>query len=272
MGIRIGLGWFRAAAVTLAVAFGSCALGAASSHAQTTLAEILAKKELVVGSLVDFPPFGFMDKEQKAVGFDIDLAHLMAKYMGVKLKIVPISDANRVPYLQSKKVDVLIASLGITPERAKQVMFTDPYAEVDVAIAAPKNLPLTNIQQLTKYSVAVARGSSQAGYIEALAPKGAKIMYFDGEMPPAQAMISGLANSWSDSTIMIAAIAKKYPNLNIVPKIVLKRQANAIAVRLSDFRLERWINTFLYQIKLSGELDTLYRKWLDTPLPELPVF
>jgi len=271
MRVRVGLGWVRLAVVTLAVAFGSCVLGAASGHAQT-IAEILAKKTLVIGSLVDFPPFGFMNDQQKADGFDIDLAKLMAKYMGVEAVIVPVANQNRIPYLQTKKIDVLIASLGITPERSKQVMFTDPYVAVDVAIFAPKKLALTDIQQLTTVSVAVARGSSQEGYIDAIAPPGAKIMRFDGEMAPAKALVTGLADAWADSTILMGEIAKANPSLEIEPKIVLKRQANAIAVRLDAFEFEHWINTFLYQIKLSGELDKLHRKWLGIPMPELPVF
>lgn len=251
MGVRVGLRWLQCAVVTLGLVVGGSLLGAASGHAQT-IAEILAKKTLVIGVLVDFPPFGFMNDQQKADGFDIDLANLMAKYMGVNAVIVPVSNPNRIPFLQTKKIDVLVASLGITPERSKQVMFTDPYVDVNVAIAAPKKVPLTDVEQLTQYSVAVARGSSQETYIDALAPKGAKIMRFDGEMPPAQAMVSGQADAWADSTIMIAGIAKANPGLQIEPKIVLKHQANAIAVRLDAFEFEHWINTFLYRSNSAG--------------------
>lgn len=271
MGVLVGLRCLRLLALTLAVAFGTCGLGAIPGQAQS-IADILAKKQLVIGSLVDFPPFGFMNDEQKPDGLDIELAKLMAKYLGVEAVIVPVANQNRVPFLQSKKVDVLVASLGITPERSKQVMFTDPYVAVNVAIFAPKKLALTDIRQLTTYSVAVARGSSQEGYIDAIAPKGAKIMRYDGEMAPAKAMVTGLADAWADNTVLMGEIAKANPSLEIEPKIVLKRQANSIAVRLDAFELEHWINTFLYQIKLSGELDKLHRKWLGTPMPELPTF
>lgn len=271
MRVPMRIQWLRLVVLGLLVAVGGCLAGAAPGQAQT-IADILARQKLTIGVLVDFPPFGFMNDKQEPDGFDIDLAKLMAKYMGVKAEIVPVSDANRIPFLQSKKVDLLVASLGITPERARQVMFTDPYVDVNVVIAAPKKVPLNDPQQLTQYSVAVARGSSQETYLTSVAPKGAKIMRFDGEMPPAQAMISGQADAWADSAIMIAGIAKAYPQLQIEPKIVLKHQVNAIAVRMDAFELAHWVNTFLYQVKLSGELDKLHRKWLGTPLPELPVF
>jgi polar amino acid transport system substrate-binding protein len=71
---------------------------------------------------------------------------------------------------------------------------------------------------------------------------------------------------------MIGAIAKANPSLQLEEKITLRRQANAIAVRLDAFELHQWINTFIYQIKLSGELDALNRKWIGVPLGDLPVF
>lgn len=247
------------------------ALAAGTARAQS-INEILTKKKIVIGVLVDFPPFGIMNDKQQPDGYDIELAKLMAKYLGVEAEITPITTANRIPYLQSKRIDVLVASLGITAERAKQVMFTIPYAGVNVVIAAPKAVKLEKIDDLKQVSIAVSRGSSQETYVDEIAPKDAKIMRFDGESPAAQAMLTGQAQAWANNTIMIGAIAKNNPGLDIESKIVLRRQANAIAVRLDAYELHQWINTFIYQIKMTGELDALHRKWIGTPLPELPVF
>jgi polar amino acid transport system substrate-binding protein len=237
-----------------------------------TLAEIQAKKKIVVGVLTDFPPFGIMNDQQQPDGLDIELAKLMAKNLGVDCEVVAMTTANRIPYLQSRRVDVLVASLGITSERSRQVMFTIPYAAVNVVIAAPRSVNLKTTEDLKSVSVAVSRGSSQETYVNAIAPPGAKILRFDGESPAAQAMLSGQADAWANNTVMIGAIAKANPSLQLEKKITLRRQSNAIAVRLDAFELHQWINTFIYQIKLSGELDGLNRKWIGTPLPELPVF
>jgi polar amino acid transport system substrate-binding protein len=260
----------RLIVTTLAVAPMLLAIGGPAFP--QTLAEIQAKKKIVVGVLTDFPPFGIMNDQQQPDGFDIELAKLMAKNLGVEAEIVSMTTANRIPYLQSKRVDVLVASLGITPERARQVMFTIPYAAVNVVIAAPRSVNLKTIEDLKTISVAVSRGSSQETYVDAIAPKGAKIERFDGESPAAQAMLSGQADAWANNTIMIGTIAKANPSLQIEEKITLRRQSNAIAVRLDAFELHQWINTFIYQIKLDGELDALNRKWIGVPLGELPVF
>ncbi len=257
------------AAVIFAV---GCSLALASSAAAQTLAEIVAKKKIVVGVLVDLPPFGMMDANQKPVGLDIDLANLMAKNLGVEAEIVPVATGNRIPYLQSKRIDVLVASLGITPERAKQVMFAIPYVGVDVVIAGPKRVKISSIEDLKNVSVAVARGSSQEGYITAIAPKDAKIMRFDGDGAATQAVLSGQADTFSNNTLMVGTIKKANPSLEIENKVVLRRQANAIAVRLDAFELHQWINTFIYHTKMTGELQALHTKWLGEPSPELPVF
>src|SRR5947199_5596345 len=74
------------------------------------LKDILDKKVLRVGHLVDLPPFGMTDKDQKPIGFDIDLANIMAQELGVKLELTAVTGANRLPYLVTDKVDVIIGA------------------------------------------------------------------------------------------------------------------------------------------------------------------
>jgi len=263
---------FAHVAVVSALAILALAASLASSQAQT-INEILNRKKIVIGVLVDLPPFGMMNSEQKPEGLDIELAVLLAKNLGVEAEIVPVATANRIPYLQSKRIDILVASLGITPDRAKQVMFTIPYVSVDVVIAAGKNVKLSTIDDLKTVSIAVARGSSQEGYVTSIAPKDAKIMRFDGDAPATQAFIAGQAQALSNNSIMIASIKKANPALEIENKITLRRQANAIAVRLDAFELHQWINTFIYQMKMTGELEALHLKWIGaSSVADLPVF
>ncbi|MCO5089819.1 transporter substrate-binding domain-containing protein [Bosea sp. (in: a-proteobacteria)] len=259
----------RAATAFLVFALLTTAAGVASAQ---TIAELQARKKIVIGVLVDFPPFGIMNTEGKPDGLDIELAKLMAKNLGVEAEIMPVVNANRIPFLQSKRIDVLVASLGVTSERARQVMFTIPYAAVDVVIAAPKKVQLSKIEDLMNVSVAVARGSSQEGYVSSIAPKGAKIQRFDGDGPATQAMLTGQVDALAQNTLMLKSIKDVNPGLDIENKIVLRRQGNSIAVRLDAFELHQWINTFLYQIRMTGELDALHKKWLGETLGELGAF
>ena len=88
------------------------------------LDEILKAKVLKVAVPQDFPPFGSVGTDMQPRGYDIDAAALIAKELGVKLELVPVSSANRLPYLQTKKVDLVISSLGKNPDREKQIDFT----------------------------------------------------------------------------------------------------------------------------------------------------
>src|SRR5579883_366499 len=149
-------------------------LGAGPAKA-TSVDDILGKKKLVVGVLTDFPPFGGTDANQKPDGYDADVAKLMAKALGVDLELVPVTGPNRIPYLLTNKVDVLIATFGITPERAKQVQFSIPYSSLDIYLLAPKKLAIKGPQELKHLKIPAAQARTQDAAISAFAPKGRRI-------------------------------------------------------------------------------------------------
>ena len=94
-------------------------------------------------------------------GYDVDVATLMAKYLGVDLELVPVTGPNRIPYLLTNKVDVLVAIFGITPERARQVQFSIPYSSIDIVLMAPKDTKIASAADLKPLRVGVARASTQ---------------------------------------------------------------------------------------------------------------
>ena len=77
-----------------------------------TVADIKKKGELTIGMLVDFPPYGTMNASNQPDGYDADVARLLAKDLGVKLNLVPVTGPNRIPFLLTNKVDLLVASLA----------------------------------------------------------------------------------------------------------------------------------------------------------------
>ena len=92
------------------------------------LDDIMASGTLKVAVPQDFPPFGSVGPDMAPVGYDIDVATLIAEKLGVKVELVPVTSANRIPYLQTKKVDLVISSLGKNPDREKVIDFTTAYA------------------------------------------------------------------------------------------------------------------------------------------------
>src|SRR5258708_39921195 len=118
--------WTRTARTWMAAL--ALALGfACSEPAQAqTVDEIISRGTINIGVLVDLPPYGILNAQQEPDGYDIEVAKLLGKYLGVKANLVQLTSPNRIPFLVTNKVDLIVATFGITPERAKQVLFSIP--------------------------------------------------------------------------------------------------------------------------------------------------
>ena len=126
-----------------ATAAGLFCLAPVTSKAQTALDDITARKQINVAIPTDFPPYGFVGTDLKPQGLDIDMAHYIAARLGVKVELVPVTSANRIPYLQTKKADLVISTLGKNAEREKVIDFT--------AASVAGNLMARNPQLATEF-------------------------------------------------------------------------------------------------------------------------
>lgn len=237
-----------------------------------TINEIVNRKKVVIGVNSDAPPFSFINAQQKIDGFNVDFARLVAKHLGVEAEVVQVASANRIAFLVTKQVDLLVASLGVTPERAKQVMFTIPYVEAKAVIIAPKSKSLKELKDLSGIRVGTGRASSNDQFITELAPKDTNIMRFEGEAAAAQALLAGQVDAVIFTDNLSGQLMKANPALELEWKFPVRGQANSLTVRKDAFELQAWLNAMIYYVKTNGELDALYRKWLGFPLGELPVF
>ncbi len=139
-----GLGRLMAAG-TLALGLGApTAMLTAKSASADVLANILSKGVVRVAVFADVPPFGSVNASRELEGFDIDMAKLVAESLGVKLELVQTTAANRIPYLITDRVDVNIALMSVTPERARQVMYSQPYVNTALAVYGPKSIAVTS--------------------------------------------------------------------------------------------------------------------------------
>jgi polar amino acid transport system substrate-binding protein len=244
-------------------------LGTAAAKAATP-EEIKARGKLMVGVLTDYPPFGGTDAQQKPAGYDADVAKLLAKSLGVTLELVPVTGPNRIPYLLTNKVDVLIATFGITAERSKQVLFSNPYSTLTIYVLAPKSLNVKTPEDLKAVTISVARASTQDTAITAIAPPGTPLKRFDDDATALQALISGQVQAIGASNIILAQLNKDYPQLNIEPKITLREQANGMAFQKADTPLQEFVNKFIAEIEKNGELSAINQRWFGSALKKLP--
>jgi polar amino acid transport system substrate-binding protein len=257
--------WFGLLAVFMALV--ACFAKPAQA---STLDDILKRGKITIGITTDYPPYGELDKNQQPAGYDVDVAKLLGHYLGVQVDLVPVSSPNRIPYLLSGKVDVLVALLGVTLERAKQVAFSSPYSATDVVIVGPRKTHIASAADLAGKRISVVRASSNEGLVRKIAPSGTSILPFDSDMAGIQAVLSGQTDAIASGVEVITALNKANPGLQAEVKFTLRHQLNAAAVRREDTDLLRWINTFVLYAKTSGELDAIQRNWVGSPLPNLP--
>ena len=134
-------------ALTLALVL-LLAVTAASAEGFRTLDEIKQSGKITVGLFSDKKPFGYVDENGEYQGYDVYLARRLAADLGVELDIVSLDAPNRIEYLQSFKVDLVLANFTYTAERAEQVDFALPYMKVALGIVSPDSALITEAEQL----------------------------------------------------------------------------------------------------------------------------
>ena len=255
------------------VIVGLLALTVAAFGATTAWADrfedILKKGVVRIAVPLDVPPFGSQNQNREAEGFDVDLANMVAKALGVKLELQQVTGANRIPFLLTDKVDIVISVMGLTPERAKQVMFTAPYADAVLAVFGPKSIAVKSADQLGTYKVAAAKGTTQDLGLSAMNPKAA-IMRTEDDATAAAAYLSGQADLFATNNLIIPDLQKQNPNKEFDMKFVIRRSPAHMGVRMGEHNLARWLDSFIFFNMMNGEIDKLHKKWLGMPMMPLP--
>jgi polar amino acid transport system substrate-binding protein len=231
------------------------------------LDDIMKAGVLRVAVPQDFPPFGSVDTEMKSVGLDIEVAALIAAKMGVKLELVPVASGNRIPYLQTRKADLVISTLGKSPEREKVIAFTQPYAPYNNSVFGPAALKVGGAADLKGKAVGVTRGTFEDTQVTDSAPPGTDIKRFEDNNATIAAYLSGQVQLVGTGDFVAFAIASRNPPVKPELKYVLHESACHVGMNLDEPRLMGKVNGVLTGLKRSGELNKVVLKWLKTPLP-----
>jgi len=126
-----------------------------------------AAQKLVNGIDANFPPFAYVDKSGKPGGFDVDAVDWIAKKMGFEVSHQPVDWDGIIASLLAKKIDLICSGMSITPERAKQVNFTDPYWEVKNVFVTKKDATLTSENLLKgNKKIGVQQGTAEADWLK----------------------------------------------------------------------------------------------------------
>jgi polar amino acid transport system substrate-binding protein len=233
------------------------------------LEDILKKGVVRIAVPLDVPPFGSQNQAREAEGFDVELAGMVAKALGVKLELQQVTGANRIPFLLTDKVDIVISVMGLTPERAKQIMFTSPYADTNLSVFGPKSANVKSAADIGSLKVAAAKGTTQEMALTAMAPK-ANIMRTEDDATAAAAYLSGQAELFATNNLIIPDLQKRNPSKEFEIKFVIRRSPAHMGVRMGELTLVRWLDSFIFFNTMNGELDRLHQKWLGMPMQPMP--
>lgn len=253
---------------TAILAVAGLVLGIAEARADS-FADIVRKGVVRIAVPLDVPPFGSVNQERKAEGFDIDLAEMVAKALGVKLEIQQVTGANRIPFLITDKVDIVISVMGLTPERAKQIMFTAPYADTHLAVYGPKSASVKTAAEIGNLKVVAAKGTTQDLGLAAMNPR-ANIMRTEDDATAATAYITGQADLFATNSLIVPDLMKRAPNKEFDLKFVIRRSPAHMGVKMGEFALLQWLNSFIFFNTMNGELNRLHEKWLAASMAPLP--
>jgi ABC-type amino acid transport substrate-binding protein len=235
---------------------------ATPAAAQSTLEMVKKRGKLVAGVKTDFPPFGTVDASGKNVGFDVDVAHRFARALfndDNQVELVAVTSGNRIPFLQSGKIDIIIATVTITDERRQVVEFSDPYFISGSLILVPKASAVKSLDDLGGKTVAVVQGAIQDKDVEQLQPKANRLKF--GKVSEAVlAVTGGRADAYVHDDIVILSLAKEHPDLKAVGKPFVPRPYG-IAVRKGDTEFINWVNAELRKVHADGTYDRLWKKY-----------
>jgi polar amino acid transport system substrate-binding protein len=221
---------------------------------------------LRVAVVLDYPPFGSVGPDLKPQGFDIELADLLAKSVGVKVELVQVTSANKIPYILSQRADVLL-NIGRNEERAKVVDFTQPYSPYYIGVFGPADIKVATPAELAGKSVGVTRGSFEEIILTKAAPAGTTIQRYEDNNATISAFLSGQSQLVAIGNIVAAAMVARNPARKPEQKFLMLNSPVCAAVLKGEGRLLEKVNQAIAGLKRDGTLNKMALKWLNQPIP-----
>lgn len=198
-------------ALALSLLFAAAALAASRARA---LQDIKDSGTLVIGVFSDKKPFGYVDENGDYQGYDVYFARRLAQDLGVELKLVSVDAPNRVEYLSSAKVDIILANFTVTPARAEVVDFALPYMKVALGVVSPDSALITTAAQLAGKTLIVSKGTTAETYFAENHPE-VRLLKFDTYTEAFNALLDGRGDALSTDNTEVLAWALENPGFTV---------------------------------------------------------
>ncbi len=268
-------GALTTAALTASVALGGCSIsatsdggsssssGSANSAGYRTLDQIKESGKIVIGVFSDKSPFGYVDENGEYQGYDVELARQIGTDLGVEVEFVSTEAANRVEYLETNKVDLILANFTVTEERAEKVDFAEAYMNVALGVVSHKDNVLTNIDDISGRTVIVISGTTAETYLTKHYPD-VKLEKYDTYAAAKTAFENNKDAVWANDNTEVIAFAKSSGSDEYVVGIeeLGDKDTIAPAVAKGNSELLEWVNDELYTLGGKNFFHADYEKTL----------
>ncbi len=236
--------------------FGLCAFMLVSCNEKESENTLANEKTYVIATNAEYPPFEYLEND-KIVGLDADIISEIAKKTGIKYEWKNMNFDGLIPALQTKKIDVAIAGMSITPERAKAVNFSIPYLTSNVAIIANKSKPINGKEDLINKTYGAELGTTK----EAVARKieGASVVPFSSNTAALVALKSGKIDGIVVDESVANSFVQKNPDLVLVT--CLDGEPKAIAFNKDSVTLKEKFDKALKELLDDGTITKLREKY-----------
>jgi len=255
-------------AALLTVAFICAFVGRPTAVSARSLDEVLKSGEIRIGVNGLIPPRAQFNDKNELVGFEPDLANLLAKKLGVKLTLINVNGPDRVPYVASDRVDAVMGGLLRTSDRAKVIDFTVPIASDNYGVVARADTNVKTLMDLNRpeITIAMSRGNAILPTVKQLLPL-AKIEIYDNIPDQDRAIAQGRAAATVDLIDNYNA-DKFYPDIKWTifraPEIPV--MYSCVGVSKGNYTLRDWLNLALWELHSDGTIASLWSKWAGRPM------
>lgn len=223
--------------------------------------DIKARGQLRVGANADAPPFGFVNRDKTISGYDIDMAALVAKKLGVQIVVQNLDPADRINLLKSGKVDLIAATMTKTAERERQVDFSYGYFVTGQKVLAKKGR-FADPNALNGGTIGVARGTTSEAQFKQLFPK-AMLVSMDDTQRAVDFLSSGKVDGVTADEPALAGLLARLPNRAQYELSVfsLSTEAYGMAVKKGEARMLKLVNEALVEAERSGDAARIFNRW-----------
>ncbi|MFA7085813.1 MAG: cysteine ABC transporter substrate-binding protein [Aliarcobacter sp.] len=236
------------------------------AEAKNSIDEIKEKGKVRIGVFSDKAPFGYLDSNGKNQGFDIVIAKRLTKELlgdENKVDFVLLEPANRVEYLETNKVDIVLANFTVTPERKQKVDFAHPYMKVAIGVVSPEKSPIKSVAELKDKKLIVTKGTTAEVYFTKKHPE-VDLLSFDHISESFAALKDGRGVGFSQDNTLLFAWAKQNPGFVVEIDSLGSQDTIAPAVKKGNTVLLNWINQTLEKL---GKENFIHKAYDETLKP-----